>query len=120
MGSAKQDFRMKIVNFHQEDEKSINFSNDLFPLSETLLENGRYMELFKSRQGLKGRFQIEWLGNKCSEDLTHHCKRAAQNIADTSLAVHSITIQCTLSNKNLHGRVTRKNDLNTKHLKNAK
>ena len=43
-------------------KSSLNVSNYLFPLSETVLENGRDMEQLKSRQGLEDhhRFQIEW------------------------------------------------------------
>ena len=49
---------------------------------------------------------------KCSEEPTHQCKRAAKKSSKTGLAVHRTTIQCTLNNKNLHGRVARKHNLN--------
>ena len=43
----------------------------------------------------------------------HITAKELQRVANTGLAVHMTTIQHTLTNKDLHGGVARKNNLNT-------
>ena len=77
--------RMKMGHFHLQKwlQVELGFKNGLFPLSETLLKNGRWMEQLMSVEHQvwknKTNVQIEWRpGEKCSEEPTHHCKMAAK------------------------------------------
>ena len=74
------------------------------------------MEQLKSRQGLEvqQRFPIEWLrsGEKFSEEPTHHYKKAKKKWQTQILLFTGQ--QYNVNINDLHDRVARKNNLNTK------
>ena len=70
---------MKMVHLHQEGESYKNSECFKRPIStiRNIIRKLKKMEQLSNLGDLE-RFQIEWPGEKCSEEPTHHCKRAAK------------------------------------------
>ena len=125
-GVNNHGFLSTVQGFQNEDgsfpprrirlQKLSMFQNP-FPLSETSLENGRYMEQLKARSGGPRKISNRMAWDMVREARKNPCitaKELQKRVAITGLAVHRTRIQHTLRNKGLHGRVVRKNNLNTK------
>ena len=101
------DVRMKMVHFHQEGGGYKKSSTTVRNIIRKWKINGTVKAMSGRLRKCSDRMARDLMRN---DQKNRHitAKELQKRVAGTGLAVHRTTIQHTLNNKDLHGRVTRK------------